>query len=152
MLSFLAPELIWFFLGLILLLGELAFPAFVVVFFGIGAWVTSLAVVFGIAPNIDMQLVIFVAISLATLILFRKSGKKMASGRVSGKVHDLANTDSSHGTLGVAIEDFDIQSKIGKVEYNGTAWRAISEAPIKKGDSVEITGRDNLTLKVKPLN
>ena len=39
--EFLKPELIWFLIGLVLLLMEFAIPGLVVLFFGIGAWVVA---------------------------------------------------------------------------------------------------------------
>mgnify|MGYP007118357041 CR=1 FL=1 len=42
-----SAELLWFLVGLILLLSELALPGFVIVFFGVGAWVTAVLVGFG---------------------------------------------------------------------------------------------------------
>lgn len=145
-----APELVWFCIGLILLLGELALPAFVVIFFGIGAWLTALAVVAGIAPNIDIQLIVFLGTSLLTLILFRKKGRRLSQGRVSGLVHGMASVDTFAGAIGVVVEAIE-PGQLGKVELHGTNWQAISDQAVKKGTSVEVISSDNLTLKVKPL-
>ncbi|HCA43270.1 MAG TPA: hypothetical protein DEP28_08465, partial [Bacteroidetes bacterium] len=38
-----------------------------------------------------------------------------------------------------------------KVEFNGSIWEADSEFYIDRGTTVEITERNNLTLKVKPV-
>ena len=39
----------------------------------------------------------------------------------------------------------------GKVEFHGTNWNAVADKEIEVGAVVEITGKDNLTLKVKSL-
>ena len=37
----------------------------------------------------------------------------------------------------------------GKVDFHGTHWLAAADAEIPEGSVVEVTGKDNLTLKVK---
>ena len=39
----------------------------------------------------------------------------------------------------------------GKVEFHGTNWAAEAEEEIAEGTVVEITGKDNITLRVKTL-
>ena len=39
----------------------------------------------------------------------------------------------------------------GKVEFHGTNWNAEADEKIDKGTSVEIIGKNNITLKVKAL-
>ncbi len=144
MLENIAPELIWFSLGLFLLLLELAIPLFMALFFGIGAWITSLAVLVGIAPGTNIQLLIFLCSSVLSLILFRS--------RVSGKSNEVAASENLAGSHGVVVADIEPQSLSGKVELFGTNWQAVSEVTIKKGTAVEVLSRDNITLRVKPLN
>ncbi len=152
MLENIAPELVWFSIGLFLLLLELAIPLFMVLFFGIGAWVTSLTVLIGIAPGANIQLLIFLGSSVLSLILFRKKGKRLYQGRVSGKTNEVAASENLAGSHGVVVEDIEHQSLSGKVELFGTNWQAVSEVTIKKGMPVEVLSRDNITLRVKPLN
>ena len=147
-----APELIWFFLGLVLLLGELAIPAFVLMFFGIGAWVAALCTLLGIAPGINSQLLIFLGTSVLSLVLFRKKGKQLARGRVSENVQDVPALDELKGSHGTVVEAIEPQTLTGKVELHGTNWTAISDVAIPKGTPVRVVGRDNLTLRVKPLS
>jgi len=72
MLQNLSPELIWFLIGLILLIGELAIPALILLFFGVGAWVTVAAIFIGIASNINIQLLIFIITSILAIALLRQ--------------------------------------------------------------------------------
>ena len=39
----------------------------------------------------------------------------------------------------------------GKVEFNGTLWKADADIEIKEGNPVEIIQKENITLKVKLL-
>ena len=144
-------ELYWFLLGLALMLGELALPGFVIVFFGIGAWITALCIWLGIAHAFNTQLFLFLISSVLSLVLFRKQGKKYFQGRVSGKLDDVSKLDDVKGERAVVVEDILPAALTGKVEFHGTNWNATSEAKIAKGTPVEILERENLTLKVKPI-
>ena len=44
--------LIWFLLGMVLLIAELAMPGIVLLFFGIGAWVTALLLWLGVIDSL----------------------------------------------------------------------------------------------------
>jgi membrane protein implicated in regulation of membrane protease activity len=146
------PELYWFLLGLALMLSELALPGFVIVFFGIGAWVTAFTLLLGFTEPFNVQLLVFLISSLLSLVLFRKQGQKYFQGRVSGKLDDVAKLDDVRGERAVVIEDIVPATLAGKVEFHGTNWNAIAATEIKKGTPVEILERDNLTLKVKPIS
>lgn len=144
-------ELYWFLLGLALMLSELALPGFVIIFFGIGAWITAFCIWFGVADAFNTQLVIFLFSSVLALVLFRKRGEKYFRGRVSGKVDDVAVLDDVKGERALVVEDILPSSLAGKVELHGTNWNAVADGEIRKGTPVEILERKDLTLKVKPL-
>ncbi len=148
----LPPELLWFVLGLVLFLSELALPGFVIIFFGIGAWITALGVLTGVADAFSSQLLLFLVSSLLSLILFRRHGKKYFQGRVSRTVEDVAQLDDVRGERAIVVEDIDPSMLSGRVEFHGTHWKAIADEHIKKGTPVEILERRDLTLKVKPLS
>lgn len=141
-------ELLWFVFGFALLMAELAIPAFIVVFFGIGAWLTSLTTLLGFTQGTASQLIVFVAVSLVTLVLFRKKAKGLGRGHVSVKSHEAHGTDSFIGSSATVTEDIEPNVR-GKVELFGTSWQATANTVIKKGTVVEIITRENLTLKVK---
>jgi membrane protein implicated in regulation of membrane protease activity len=144
-------QLFWFLLGLVLMLAELVTPGFVIVFFGIGAWITALCMWIGIANSFDVQLLVFLSGSILSLVLFRKQGKKYFQGRVSGKLTDTQSMDDVRGERAMVIEDIQPNTSQGKVEFHGTSWDAEAEVVIKKGTTVEIVERMNLLLKVKPV-
>jgi membrane protein implicated in regulation of membrane protease activity len=64
-------------------------------------------------------------------------------------MHDVREIDEIKGGFGVVTEAIEAPSLSGKVEFHGTSWNAVAEAPIAKGTRVEILRRDNLTLHVK---
>ena len=144
-------ELMWFILGLILLLAELALPGLVIIFFGIGAWVTALAIWLGLVSSFGVQLLTFLVSSVLSLALFRKHGKKYFQGDISGKLAPGQSLDDVKGEKAVVIAAIKPKGLDGKVEFNGTVWAAESDVAIEKGAAVEIIERTNLTLKVKPL-
>ena len=133
------------------MLSELALPGFVIIFFGIGAWVTALCIWLGVADPFNTQLVIFLASSVLSLALFRKKGKDYFQGRVSGKVADVSQLDDVKGEHAIVVEDIVPAALAGKVEFHGTNWNATAEAEVKRGTPVEILERKDLTLRVKPI-
>ena len=144
----LSNELLWFLFGLVVMLGEIITPGFVLIFFGMGAWIISLLLWLGVPISFTSQLFIFLIVSVLLLVVFRKYGKKYFQGKVSRP--DVAGSiDDIRGEKATALSD--IQPLIGgKVEFHGTVWNAEAEVAIAKGASVEVLERNNLTLKVKP--
>ncbi len=144
----LSNELLWFLFGLVVMLGEIVTPGFVLIFFGLGAWIISFLLWLGVPISFTGQLFIFLIVSVLLLVVFRKYGKKYFQGKVSRP--DVAGSiDDIRGEKAIALSD--IQPLIGgKVEFHGTVWNAEAEVAIAKGASVEVLERNNLTLKVKP--
>lgn len=147
----LSPELIWFFVGLVLLIGELAIPALILLFFGVGAWMTVFAIFIGLAPNINIQLFIFIVTSILAIALLRQRVGFYKKGHNFGKTDEKDGIGSVIGSHGIVIEEINPHLFSGKVELNGTLWQAVAEVAIKKGTEVEIIEQVNLTVKVKPL-
>lgn len=144
------PELAWFLVGLLLLLAELVTPGFVVIFFGVGAWVTALLIAFGLLPSFNAQLLTFMVASVVALLLFRKKGKSLFEGRRGGGYGANEAVDSIVGEKAVVVADI-APNVTGKVEFNGSHWQAEADVAIAKGTTVSVVERRNLTLIVKPL-
>ncbi|MEW5723022.1 MAG: NfeD family protein [Thermodesulfobacteriota bacterium] len=142
------PRLIWFIVGLALLLAEFAVPGLVIFFFGLGAWVVVL-VCFLLDLSLVSQLIIFLVASLIFLLVLRRKFQSLF-----GLDHQTgAAADGLHDYLGKrVIVTREIKLDIpGKVEYNGTNWNAVADVPIEAGATVEIVGKDNITFKVIPV-
>jgi len=138
------PAVIWFLIGLGLLLLELVLPGLVILFFGIGAWVTALITSFT-GMNLNWQILIFLVASLLGLVLLRKFLKNRFFNKTNKEIDD--QLEEFIGRKAKAIDDF--KDGTGKVDFKGTHWTAISDNPVAKGDWVIIRSLDGLTLKVE---
>lgn len=142
---FMRPDLFWFILGLVFLILELVLPGFVIIFFGIGAWLTSLVcLIFN--PGLDLQIIIFSITSILSLLLLRKMLAKKFFNE-GGKSPDTLE-DEFIGMEALALEDITSGSK-GKVEFKGTSWKALATNDVRSGQAVEITGKESINLIVK---
>ncbi len=143
----LSKEVIWFGIGLVLFLLEFIFPGLVLLFFGVGAWITSIAAyIFDI--DLNSQLILFIISSLITLAALRKFLRKkyIQDG-------DLANDileDEYVGKTAVVITAIPAGGK-GKVEFKGSSWEALSDSNIALGDTVKIIDIQSVKLIVTPL-
>jgi len=139
------PAVIWFLVGLGLLLLELALPGLVLLFFGAGAWATAL--VCAITDiSLNWQIFIFLLASLLGLVLLRKYLKRRFFSKTDKEAED--QLEEFIGRKARAVDDFKDGS--GKVEFKGTRWSARCEAPVKKGEWVTIQSKESLILTVKP--
>jgi membrane protein implicated in regulation of membrane protease activity len=140
----LTPPVIWFLVGLILLLLELAVPGLVIFFFGVGAWIVALCLLL-FDMSLTAQLLVFGITSIIGLLLLRKILRKKF----------FKEDDSNEGSLEeefigkIAIAETKLAAGIpGKVSFKGTQWNAIADVDIEKGAQVKVTGKDSITLKV----
>ena len=142
---FMRPDLFWFILGLVFLLLELAIPGFVVFFFGIGAWITSLVCLLA-NPGLDLQIIIFSLTSILTLLFLRRmlTNRFFSEG---GKTPETLG-DEFIGMDAIAAADIPAGSK-GKVEFKGTLYTAKATDDIKLGPTVEIIEKESINLIVK---
>ncbi len=139
------PAVIWFLIGLGLLLLELVLPGLVILFFGAGAWVTALACVIH-DFSLNWQILIFLVASLLGLVLLRKYLKRKFFDKKKGEIEE--QLEEFIGKKAQAIEDF--KDGNGKVEFKGTHWMARCETPVKKNQWLIIVSKDSLILEVKP--
>ena len=139
------PAVIWFLIGLGLLLLELVLPGLVILFFGTGAWVTALVCALT-DISLNLQILIFLVASLLGLALLRKYLKKRFFGRKENEIADQLEEFVGHQAL--VVEEFN--KGIGKVEFKGTNWTAHCDEPVAEGMWVTIVRKESLTLFVKP--
>jgi membrane protein implicated in regulation of membrane protease activity len=143
--------LFWFLLGIALFIIELLVPGFILVFFGVGAWITAICHWTGLTSNFTVEVTIFIVSSVLTLLLFRKNMANFFKGKESGKMTE-EEFEAIKGKKAVVRIDIKPGMVGGKVEFNGTLWNAESDFDIQKDEVVEIVERKNLLLKVKPVN
>lgn len=146
--EWLRPELIWFFIGLVLLFVEMIVPGLIVAFFAFGAWVVAAVGLF--TPlTVNQQLALFIMTSVLSLALARSWLKNLFTGYVSSRSDGSVDLGEFVGQRAMVIQR--ISPKMpGRVEFHGTTWPATADREIVEGSVVEIVAKDNLTLKVKP--
>jgi len=142
------PEVSWFVIGLVFFVFELVLPGFFIFFFGLGACTTAIVCLIG-NPGINLQIIIFLTVSVLSLLVFRKMLKKKLFFTGDEKSQNIEN--EFIGKDAVAIADFDSVYR-GKVEFKGTTWKAEASIPIKTGQIVKIIDKEGFTLKVKLKN
>ncbi|MHC4912392.1 MAG: NfeD family protein [Planctomycetota bacterium] len=147
--EFLKPELIWFLIGIVLLVMEFVMPGLIVAFFGFGACVVALVCLLT-DISLNAQLIIFIGSSVLSLLCLRKWLKGIFLGHTSSKQNLKEDIREFVGQKVVVIEKI-VPNLGGKVEFHGTNWQAEAHEEIAAGAVVEIIGKDNLTLKVKSL-
>lgn len=138
------PAVIWFLVGMGLLLIELILPGLVILFFGVGAWVTALVCAFT-QISLNWQILIFLVASLLGLVLLRKYLKRKFFGKKDEEATD--QLEEFIGKQARATEAF--KEGMGHVEFKGTTWLARSGEPVSKGQWVTIESKDSLVLNVK---
>ena len=134
-----SPWLVWFLAGIAVMLAELALPAFVIIFFGLGCWGGAIVAVF--APTAySAQVLVFLLVSVSSLITLRKVAMRVFVGHSEGpEIDDLGNIP-----MGARITlDQDLEAgRIGRVRFRGAMWDAIAEDRIPAGSDAEIIGVD----------
>ncbi|NJN51918.1 MAG: NfeD family protein [Gammaproteobacteria bacterium] len=142
--------LIWIVVGLALILVEFFVSGFVIIFFGIAALVTGLALWAGMSADHGIPFIVFAGVSVGSLLLLRSRFKDWFVGTT------VLSADADDDFLG---HEATIESGFeaagagrGKVAYRGAAWDARSAAgPIAKGTVVRIKARHGVVLDVEPI-
>jgi membrane protein implicated in regulation of membrane protease activity len=150
--EFLRPELIWFLVGLFLLIMEFALPGLIIFFFGVGAWITAIVCLLStyVRGSINSQLLIFIVSSVLSLLILRRWVKGVFLGHSGAKQDLREDLNEFIGERAMVIEAITPKAG-GKVEFHGTNWEARADGDIATGAVVEIIGKDNITLKVKAI-
>lgn len=135
----------WLILGVVLMVAELLFPTgFFLFFFGVGGVVTGLFALFGLAPSFIVQGLLFIGISLASVVLLRKP--LLAKFNFRNRTHLV---DSLVGETAHALEAIPPQG-FGKVELRGSFWSALNtgSVPIGVDARCRVEKIEGLTLHV----
>jgi membrane protein implicated in regulation of membrane protease activity len=136
--------LVWFIAGTVLLILEFVVPGVFILFFGLGAWITSLCV-YLLHPAIGIQFLIFSITSVLSLIWLRT----MLLNKLQNTKNNADPDEEFVGKLGSCIETIE-PGKDGKVEFKGTSWKATSNFTIHSNTKVKIINKSGLTLIVEP--
>lgn len=137
---------IWVLAGLLLLAMEVASPGgFFVIFFGVGALTVGLLAAAGVAEALWLQGMLFTALSVVSLLCFRRRIlDKMQARAPDGKIDSLVGASAlSRGEIG--------PGELGKAELRGTTWNArnAGETPIASNQPCRVDRVDGLTLWIR---
>lgn len=150
----LSPELVWLFAGIFLIFAEFFIPGVVIVFFGVGALMTSFAILLmdGLDAHLSMplQMVVFLVSSIGFMMLLRNKLKATFLGKAMDD-GEQRTFNIEVGKMVSVVELIEPGEVGGRVRYQGTLWSARSEQRHMPGETVVIVGCDNLTLIVEPL-
>ncbi len=137
----------WLVLGLVLVALEMAASGgFYVIFFGIAALAISALHVLDIAGPAWVQLFLFSAISVVSLLFFRGPLLRWMKLDQPGK-----DVDSLVGDIAVPMEDIP-SGAVGKAELRGTVWSARNRAAstLARGQRCKVVEVDQLMIFLKP--
>lgn len=135
----------WFLIGLAFALIELFVPGLILIFFGIGAWITALLSLF-IPMSLGIQIVLFVVASVLSLAILRRWFKNRFFSEKKDQNQDP--DDDFTGSFAVAETAID-PGQPGKISYHGSLWQAESEEAIAPGERVVIVAKKNISFIVK---
>ncbi|MCJ2165099.1 MULTISPECIES: NfeD family protein [unclassified Pseudodesulfovibrio] len=127
--------LIWLGVGVAFLVAELMVPAFIVIFFGVGALIAGVTAFFG--STIQVQLVVFGVSSLALLLLFRRVMASTFSGSTAGD----EEVDGAIGGQAEVVEAIE-PPQPGRIKFQGSFWGAHCSETVPAGAVVRIVKRD----------
>ncbi|MBN8730838.1 MAG: NfeD family protein [Acidobacteria bacterium] len=136
----------WLLVGIALLGIEILTPGgFFIFFFGAAALAVGLLALLGWQPGLPVQGLIFLALSVVSLLLFRKPLLERFQKSIPNK-----QVDSLVGETAVALEEIPAGG-MGKAELRGSAWSArnLGDSPIQLKQRVRVERIDGLTLDVR---
>jgi len=138
------PEIMWGAAGLLLILADVAFGTFFVVFLGAGALLTAAMLWMGVPMNTTTQWLTFTVVSAMGVLLLRK---KM--------IHWFGPSDEERfeehkGQTVVVVEDV-APGKTGKIKYRGTEWQGATNGDdaIQAGENALITHLDGIVVYIR---
>ncbi|MBA7583022.1 hypothetical protein ES708_24960 [subsurface metagenome] len=141
------PAIIWMIIGFIFIAAEFFIPGFVLLFFGSGAILTAILIVFIplINNSIILQTIIWLGASIFSLCFLRKHFAKIFKGRLQEHEQEEMEDSGKGATVIKAITP----EKPGRIRFQGTSWRASSYTEsFKPGDTVDILKKEGLTFIV----
>lgn len=137
----------WAVAGIVLILAELAVPAFVLVWFGLGALLVALFV--AVAPDVSLttQLAIWLVASVVLVGLWSKVFKPGAHKTRIGMAD--ANVIGEAGLLARDVAPFEKgEVRFQKPLLGTDTWPCIADEAIKAGERVKVVSVEGSFLKV----
>ncbi len=145
------PGYIWLISGLVLMFLEFVVPGVILVFFGFGAILTAAGWWLGLLPSMAAQLGCFCITSLVCLFTLRKYFSRFLKGKVSDS-GEFDNSAEFVGKTARVTSEIIPNDDSGRVDFDGSEWKAMADCKIEVGQTVQIIDTDNITFKVESLN
>lgn len=136
--------LIWFLVGLGLVLAELAVPGIILVFIGVAAWLVAILDWIGV-DSLSIQLWVFGITSIVLVFGARRFVKGWFTGKESSENGDI--DEEFVGKIVTVVSDIEPEG-FGLVELKGAQWKATSRESLAEGSQAVVTARNNITLEV----
>lgn len=137
---------VWIALTVVFIILEAISVQLTSVWFALGSLAALIVTVCGV-DSIPIQIAVFAAVSLASLILTRPLVKKLLNKKVQP-----TNADRSIGQKAIVTEEIvNIEGK-GTVKLNGTEWTArsaVADDRIEKGTEVRVLKIEGVKLIVE---
>lgn len=151
---FVHAYVIWFALGFCLALAELAAPGFILLFFGLGCWIVSLATAL-FELSLTAQIALFLVGSVASLLLLRRLFIRVFRGASGGEGGSDGLDEPSVLGRRVLVTREVRPDAPGEIKFRGSFWRAVGDGVIPKGATAVITAEfadDRSTFRIEPLH
>ena len=138
---------IWIGIAAFLTAVEIATVQLVSVWFVLGALCAALTTIF--TDSIVIQIVVFVSVSLVTLIATRPLVKQAKQN-----IRPLrTNSDRLIGETGVMLADLNDMHSVGQAKVMGKVWSVKTDnPPLQAGDTVRVLAIEGVKLIVEKLN
>ena len=130
----------WGVIFFILLFIEIITINLVSIWFALGALASMITSIF--TDNLIIQIIVFIAVSVITLLLTKPFIKKFNSTK-----HIPTNLDRVIGKVGEVTKDIK-HNNYGEVKVMGTIWTATSDEEISIGEKVKVEKIDGVKLIV----
>lgn len=137
----------WLALGLILVVAEMAASGgFYFLFFGVAAIAIAMLHAVNLAGPLWIQLLLFAAISVGSLLAFRSPLLRWLKLDRAG-----SDVDSMVGELAVPLEAIPAGA-VGRAELRGTVWSARNPttAALERGERCRVTRVEQLMILIEP--
>ena len=134
----------WIVLGTIILISEIIVSTdFYLVFFAASAVIVGLLVLLGVSLPVSAQWLLFAALSIGMLVLFRARLRE----KIKTREQDV---DKLEDEIAVATEQL-AAGGTGQAELRGSTWRArnIGELDLEVGDRCRVERVDGLVLSIR---
>ncbi len=135
---------LWAVLGFVLMAAEALHLGLYLVFFGVSAVLVGALTRFGHAGPEWMQWLLFSAISVISILLFRRPLLQYL------RINERKEIDTMIGETAKAMEAMDVNCR-GKAELRGSTWNAVNVGPkpLGIGDFCRVERVDGITINVR---